>query len=146
MIAEKTEKFILDPNGFFKISIGGMIMVRHYKGMEEFQRNKINKKIVGNNAIEIGHTIARLKLIGDFEQTVEHAMDIGQELQKAEIALQNDLEYVQDQPLSFTKKKEEIFNDMEKTFPKLSVDKKLKRRWDNLKRKYLGKKLSNYDG
>jgi tetrahydromethanopterin S-methyltransferase subunit A len=112
IVAKKNEKFILDPSGFFKIKVDkniGKIVVHHYASHQDFLDNKINKKIVGNDAIEIGHTISRMGLIGKFEQTVEHALDIGQELQKAEIALKNDLEYVQDQPVSllFPKKKSE---------------------------------------
>lgn len=103
--AEKNKEFITDPTGFFVIRINKdeeKIIVEHYTG--EYSEGKIisgkpHQKIVGNTADEICHTIKRLNLIGDFKQTIEHAMYLGRELQKAEVALKNDLDYEQDKEL-----------------------------------------------
>ncbi len=48
-------------------------------------------------------------MVGNFEQTVEHAMYLGRELQKAELCLKNQLSYNQDEDLEIKKeiKKEE---------------------------------------
>lgn len=89
-----------DPEGYFIISLDKdrkKIIVEHYK------KGKLNKKIIGNNAKEICDTIARLGLVGNFEQAKEHAMYLGRELQKAEIALNQGLSFEQDQELTIKK-------------------------------------------
>lgn len=94
--AKVCPEWIQDPNGFFTIAIdrkNGKIIVEHFKN------NKLAKKIIGNSANEIFKTIANLDLIGKFEQTLEHAMYLAAELQKAEIALKNNLEYEQDKDI-----------------------------------------------
>lgn len=106
-----SKKWIPDPKGFFVISVSpdkNKIIV------EYFQNNKLTKKIVGDSAEGISKTIASLNLIGDFEQTLQHSMYLGRELQKAELALKNGLDYEQDSPLIIKKdttkedKKDEI--------------------------------------
>jgi tetrahydromethanopterin S-methyltransferase subunit A len=95
-IAKKHENFIEDTNGYFLISIdkkNKKIIAEHVKD------GKINVRIIGNNNEEIRDTIERLNLIKNFERTIEHAMCIGRELYKAELALKHDLEYVQDSDL-----------------------------------------------
>lgn len=106
-------EWLSDPAGFFVISVENnpdRIIVEHFK------ENKLNKKIVGKTAEEISKTIAKLGLIGDFEQTREHAMYLARELQKAEFALKNNLEYEQDSDLQIKKvikedKKEAVDED-----------------------------------
>ncbi len=103
--ANPCPEWIPDPNGYFLISInkkGNKIVVEHYSREKE-----LKNKIVGDKAEKILKTIANLELIGDFEQTQEHAMYLGEELQKAEIALHNNLEYVQDSPLKIGEEKPE---------------------------------------
>ena len=51
--------------------------------------------ITGNTAIEIVNTLIREKYIS----TLQHAADMGIELCKAELALKNKLDYVQDKDL-----------------------------------------------
>ncbi len=95
--AESCPKWIPDPKGYFIISIDkkrNKIIAEHYNKEKE-----LTDKIIGESADEISKTIANLDLIGDFEQTKEHSLYIGRELQKAEIALRNNLEYAQDSPL-----------------------------------------------
>ena len=62
--------------------------------------NKVEKVIIGKTAMEIFNTIIREDLIG----SLQHAADLGAELQKAEIALQTEIKYIQDDPLDFNKK------------------------------------------
>lgn len=96
--AKSCPDWIPDPNGFFVISLGGdKILVEH------FQNNKLSKKIIGKSADDIMRSIANLELIGQFEQTQEHAMYLAKELEKAELALKNNLDYEQDAPLIIKK-------------------------------------------
>lgn len=100
--ASSSPEWIADPRGFFVVSIDrdrNKIITEHY------QNNKLAKRIVGDSAEEISKTIARLNLIGDFKQTKEHAMYLGRELQKAEIALKSGLDYEQDSELKIEKSK-----------------------------------------
>ena len=52
-------------------------------------------EVVGNSAIEIVNTLISRNLIS----TLQHAADMGIELNKAEIALKYDFEYIQDSNL-----------------------------------------------
>lgn len=87
----------MDPVGYFLIKVN-----------KEKQRieaafckssNKIEKIIVGKTAMEIFNTIIKEKLVS----SLQHAADLGAELQKAQIALENNLEYIQDSDLSIEK-------------------------------------------
>lgn len=98
--ARASSQWIPDPKGFFVVSINphkNKIIV------EYFQNNKLTKKIIGDSAEQICKTIANLNLIGDFEQTLEHSMYLARELQKAEFALENSLDYEQDSSLIIKK-------------------------------------------
>jgi len=57
--------------------------------------NKLCKEIYGREAKEICHAVIKRKLLS--EQM--HAAYLGRELEKAEIALKNNLDYVQDKEL-----------------------------------------------
>mgnify|MGYP001052188462 FL=1 len=99
--AKACPKWIPDPKGFFVISVDKnkkKILVEHFD-----KNNKLNEKIVGDCAEEISKTITNLDLIGDFKQTKEHSMYLGRELQKAEIALKNNLDFEQDKDLIISK-------------------------------------------
>ena len=52
-------------------------------------------EITGNNAIEIVNTLINK----DFISSLQHAADMGIELHKAEIALKNNLKYIQDKDI-----------------------------------------------
>lgn len=98
--AQSCKDWITDPRGYFIISLDrerNKILVEHFNG------DKLDRKITGNSANNIYKTIARLDLIGDFEQDQEHAMYLAKELQKAELALKYDLDYEQDSDLKITK-------------------------------------------
>ncbi len=85
----------LDPRGNFVISLEqGMIVLRHYSpsgGKIDEIRGKMVKEITN-----------QLLLRRDIS-LVSHALYIGRELQKAQIALELGLEYKQDQPLEIKK-------------------------------------------
>lgn len=91
--AKAVPKWMPDPKGFFVVSVNPY---RNKIIVEYFQNNKLTKKIIGDSAEELCKTIARLDLIGDFEQTLQHSMYLARELQKAETALKNRLDYNQD--------------------------------------------------
>ncbi len=82
-----------DPSGYFLIKLD-----RENKNLEVgycTPENKLIKKIIGKTPVEIFYTISRMNLISK----EEHAAYMGSELEKAYIALHNDLEYTQDQDL-----------------------------------------------
>ena len=91
------KEFVLDPLGYFLIKVDTkkkLIEVGFCKS-----RNVVEIKIVGKKAIDIYQTIIREKIIA----RPDHAAYIGRELAKAEIALENNLEYVQDDALKIKK-------------------------------------------
>jgi len=92
------KEFVLDPKGYF------LIRVNYEKKIIEVglcrAKNVVEVKISGKLPIEIYNTVAREKLI----ERPEHYAYLGRELQKAYIALQLGLVYVQDDELDFSKK------------------------------------------
>ncbi len=98
--AEENEKMEFDEKGFFVITVKDEIIVEHYlnvqkEGKLEIETGKLNKIITGKSAKAICDTIVREGLVS----RLDHAAYLGRELQKAEIALKNDLEYEQCDPL-----------------------------------------------
>lgn len=89
------KEFVLDEKGYF------LIRVDHQKKLIEVGfcpgKNKITKKIIGKKPLEIYQTIIRRGII----TRPDHAAYLGRELQKAYIALQHNLTYVQDDELKF---------------------------------------------
>ncbi|MDD5738348.1 MAG: DUF4346 domain-containing protein [Candidatus Pacebacteria bacterium] len=82
-----------DPNGFFVVYLRPAqkkIIVEH------LQNGKTTQKVIGDSALDICYKIGQMQMVGDFEQTVEHAMYLGRELQKAELCLKNQISYEQD--------------------------------------------------
>ncbi len=89
-----------DPNGFFTVSLRPQekkIAVYH------LQDGEITEKVIGESALDICYKIGQMQLVGNFEQTVEHAMYLGRELQKAEVCLKNQIDYEQDNDIEITK-------------------------------------------
>src|SRR5258708_3240395 len=83
----------MDPKGYFIVKVfytKGFLGARYhtYDNVPHFD-------IVGTNAQEIVQTIVDRKLLS----SLQHAADLGLELQKAELALKPRLNYVQDSPL-----------------------------------------------
>ena len=88
----------MDPAGYFLIRINreeGTIEAGFCKAS-----NKVEKVIIGKTAIEVFNTIIRENLVS----SLQHAADLGAELQKAEIALKQGIKYIQDDPLDFNLK------------------------------------------
>jgi hypothetical protein len=91
---DSKKEWKMDPEGFFTIKPfpeEGLIRVRHYSPKKE-----LLCEIEGKNAEEIYNTIVREGMVS----SLSHAAYIGSELQKAEIAMKNGLDYVQDETLS----------------------------------------------
>ncbi|MEF8873839.1 MAG: DUF4346 domain-containing protein [Candidatus Thermoplasmatota archaeon] len=98
--AEEAESMEFDEEGFFVINVGEEIVVEHYlnvqkEGNMEVETGDLNKVITGRSAKAICDTLVREGLIS----RLDHAAYLGRELQKAEIALKNGLDYVQCEPL-----------------------------------------------
>lgn len=55
----------------------------------------IQAEVTGKTALEVVNTLIREEMVS----TLQHAADLGAELQKAELALRHGLEYVQDDEL-----------------------------------------------
>jgi dihydropteroate synthase len=88
-----------DPKGYFLIRIkNNNLEVAHVKNDHSNNpRTNPDKAtiIIGKNAEEVYNTIIREKLLS----LKEHAAYLGSELQKAEIAMKNNLKYIQDDEL-----------------------------------------------
>ena len=88
----------MDPAGYFLIKIN-----RQDQTIEAGfckSSNKVEKVIIGKTALEVFNTIIRENLVS----SLQHAADLGAELQKAEIALNQKIKYIQDDPLDFNLK------------------------------------------
>lgn len=101
----KIRDWIMDPKGYFlikldrkknKINVGYCI----FKKLGSNTENDMIAVIEGTTAIEIVNTLIRNKYIS----SLQHAADMGIELNKAEIALRHNLNYIQDKNLNIFKK------------------------------------------
>lgn len=88
---KQQKEFDVDKRGSFAISIDNNIII-----IKQVDRNgNIIDKLQGKTALELIQ-----KLSDDLKiSKIEHALDIGSEIQKAQIAIDNGLEYVQDKKL-----------------------------------------------
>src|SRR3989344_9619258 len=92
------KEFVMDPRGYFLIAVD-----RKNKTIEVgfcSQLNKISIKITGKKPLEIYQTIIKKGLLS----RLDHAAYLGREIQKAYIALQERIVYVQDDELDFNLK------------------------------------------
>ena len=95
---DDNKEFKLDPKGYFLIRVD-----RKSKKIEVgfcAKTNVVSITIKGNKPIDVYQTILKEKIIDG----PDHAAYLGRELQKAYIALQLGIEYVQDDELDFKKK------------------------------------------
>ena len=95
---DEIEDCKIDPDGYFLIKIdkeNKKIVVGFCK-----ENNKVLVKITGNKPGDIYHEVLKNGLI----KRADHAAYLGKECQKAYIALQQNLDYVQDEELNFDKK------------------------------------------
>ena len=97
----KIKDWVMDPKGYFLINIdrkNHLLRVGYCKftklGNEPV--NDMVAEIVGKTAIEIVNTLIKENYIS----SLQHAGDMGIELCKAELALNNNLDYVQDKDLN----------------------------------------------
>jgi len=97
----KIKDWVMDPKGYFLINIdrkNNLLRVGYCK-FTKLGNNPINDmvaEIVGKTAIEIVNTLIKENYIS----SLQHAGDMGIELCKAELALKNNLGYVQDKDLN----------------------------------------------
>ena len=96
----RIKDWVMDPKGYFIIAIDKekkLIRVG-YCTFKKIGKNTVNDlvaEIVGKSAIEIVNTLIKEKYLS----SLQHSADMGIELCKAEIALKNNLNYVQDKNL-----------------------------------------------
>ena len=94
---DEVKDCVLDQDGYFLIKIdkeNKKIIVGFCK-----QDNRILVKITGKKPADIYHAVFKKGLI----KNLYHAAYLGRECQKAYIALQQGLEYIQDEELEFNK-------------------------------------------
>ena len=100
----KIKDWVMDPKGYFLIDIdrkNNLLRVGYCK-FTKLGNNPVNDmvaEIVGKTAIEIVNTLIKENYIS----SLQHAGDMGIELCKAELALKNNLDYVQDKDLNLKK-------------------------------------------
>ena len=97
----KVKDWVMDPKGYFLIHIdrkNDLLRVGYCK-FTKIGNDPVNDmvaEIVGKTAIEIVNTLIKENYIS----SLQHAGDMGIELCKAELALKNNLNYVQDKDLN----------------------------------------------
>ena len=97
----KIKDWVMDPKGYFLINVdkkNDLLRVGYCKftKMGNEPVNDMVAEIVGKTAIEIVNTLIKENYIS----SLQHAGDMGIELCKAELALKNNLVYVQDKDLN----------------------------------------------
>ena len=97
----KIKDWVMDPKGYFLINIdrkNNLLRVGFCKFTKQGNNpvNDMVAEIVGKTAIEILNTLIKENYIS----SLQHAGDMGIELCKAELALKNNLNYVQDKDLN----------------------------------------------
>lgn len=102
--SEKKYKWIQDPKGYFLIRINKKdktieVGFVEGKGKRPLPKN-IKYKITGTNPQTIRRQIFKMNLIS----RIDHALSIGEELQKAKTALDLGIGYVQDSDLDYKNK------------------------------------------
>ena len=101
---DKKKDWVMDPKGYFLIKIDNknkLIRVGFCRIVKVNNKNlhELIYEINGRTSIEIVNTLIKEELIS----SLQHAADMGIELNKAEIALNNNLDYIQDSELNFSK-------------------------------------------
>ena len=96
----KINDWVMDPKGYFLIDLDrkkSLLRVGYCKftKLGNSVENDLVAEIKGKTAIEIVNTLIKEKYIS----SLQHAADMGIELCKAEIALKNNLKYIQDKDI-----------------------------------------------
>ena len=99
---DKIKDWKLDPKGYFLINIDRkkkLLSVGYcvINKSNDRSTHEMVAEIYGKTAIEVLNTLIR----EEFISTLQHSGDMGIELCKAELALNNNLDYVQDKDLNF---------------------------------------------
>ena len=98
---DKIKDWVMDPKGYFIIGLDkekNLLRVGYCK-FTKLGENPVNDMVAvisGKTAIEIVNTLIREQYIS----SLQHAADMGIELCKAEIAMKNNLKYIQDKDLN----------------------------------------------
>ena len=98
---DKIKDWVMDPKGYFLIAVdkkNNLLRVGYCRFTKQGNNpvNDMVAEIVGKTAIEIVNTLIKENYIS----SLQHAGDMGIELCKAELALKNNLDYVQDKDLN----------------------------------------------
>ena len=98
---DKIKDWVMDPKGYFLIAIDKKkkLINTGYCQLSKTNKSTDNEMIAiisGKSAIDVLNTLIRKKFIS----TLQHAGDMGIELCKAELALKNNLKYIQDLDLN----------------------------------------------
>ena len=98
---DKIKDWVMDPKGYFLIAVdkkNNLLRVGYCRFTKQGNNpvNDMVAEIVGKTAIEIVNTLIKENYIS----SLQHAGDMGIELCKAELALKNNLNYIQDKDLS----------------------------------------------
>ena len=98
---DKIKDWKLDPKGYFLINIDRkkkLLRVGYcvINKSNDRSAHEMVAEIHGKTAIEVLNTLIR----EEFISTLQHSGDMGIELSKAELALNNNLDYVQDKDLN----------------------------------------------
>ena len=98
---DKIKDWKLDPKGYFLINIDRkkkLLRVGYcvINKSNDRSTHEMVAEIYGKTAIEVLNTLIR----EEFISTLQHSGDMGIELSKAELALNNNLDYVQDKDLN----------------------------------------------
>ena len=97
---DKIKDWVMDPKGYFLISVDKekKLLRAGYCKFSKLENPPVNDlvaEITGKTAIEIVNTLIRENYIS----SLQHAADMGIELNKAELALKYNLKYIQDKDL-----------------------------------------------
>lgn len=96
--SSKEFKYPLDLRGYFLITIKGKeIIVKHYSHQGQFLQEFHQDSKIPKAAIKMYNKL----ILSEAVSEISHAFDLGAELQKAEIAIKNNLKYEQDNELRF---------------------------------------------
>ena len=91
---DRIKDWEMDPRGYFLIRVerdAGLIRAAFCRIAD----HTIQAEVTGKTALEVVNTLIREEMVS----TLQHAADLGAELQKAELALRHGLDYVQDDEL-----------------------------------------------